>query len=74
MSNVEYIVCYAKNKKLLEFGNVELSDKAKIKNIGTMHDIGPFRRNILFHKTRGRNYFDVKSYSIMESDSQRSLD
>jgi adenine-specific DNA-methyltransferase len=61
LANVkEYIVCYAKNKKLLEFGKVELSDKAK-KEYRYNDDIGPFRRNILFHKTRGRNYFDVKT-------------
>ncbi|WP_405378242.1 site-specific DNA-methyltransferase [Nonlabens sp. Asnod3-A02] len=56
----EYIICFSKNKKDLDFGKVELSEKAK-KEYRYQDGIGYFRRNILFHKTRGRNHFDVKT-------------
>jgi adenine-specific DNA-methyltransferase len=58
----EYIFCYAKSKSNVMFGKVKLSEKA-IKEYRYSDERGFFRRDILFHKTRGRNYFDVKTPS-----------
>ncbi len=54
----EYILCYAKSKPNVVLGKVQLSEKAK-KEYRYSDDKGFFRRDILFHKTRGRHYFDV---------------
>lgn len=58
----EYIACYAKSGSNVSVGKLPLSEKAK--NEYRYEDKkGLFRRDILFHKTRGRHYFEVKTKS-----------
>ncbi|MDI5898888.1 site-specific DNA-methyltransferase [Flavobacterium yafengii] len=54
----EYIITYARNKNSISFSKVSLTDKAK-KEYRYIDNKGNFRRDILFHKTRGKNYFNV---------------
>ncbi|WP_298140587.1 site-specific DNA-methyltransferase [Flavobacterium sp.] len=54
----EYILCFSKNKTFLNFNKIPLTDKAK-KEYSYKDEKGNFRRGILFHKTRGRHYYDV---------------
>src|SRR5574344_1425895 len=54
----EYILCYTKEKEILSLNKIPLTDKAK-KEYSYKDDIGSFRRGILLHKTRGRNYYEV---------------
>jgi len=58
----EYILCYSKNTDHIQINKLKLSDKA-IKEYRYQDEKGLFRRGILFHKTRGRHYFDVKTKS-----------
>jgi hypothetical protein len=58
----EYILCYAKDKSQLIFSKMKLSERA-VKEYRYSDENGKFRRDILFHKTRGRHHFDVRSPS-----------
>ena len=58
----EYIVCFAKNKEMVNLYKLPLTEKAKSKY--TYRDkIGDFRRSILLDKTRGRYFYEVKTKS-----------
>ncbi len=54
----EYIICFAKNYKRVSFQKIPLSEKAKYE-YRYADQKGKFRRDILFHKTRGRHYYEV---------------
>lgn len=54
----EYILCFTKNKELLNINKIPLTDKAK-KEYSYKDEVGNFRRGILLHKTRGRHFYDV---------------
>jgi adenine-specific DNA-methyltransferase len=56
----EYIIGYAKIKDKALINKIPLTEKAK-KEYSYKDDKGYFRRAILLHKTRGRNYFEVKT-------------
>jgi len=56
----EYILCFTKNKDVLNLNKIPLTDKAK-KEYSYKDDKGNFRRAILLHKTRGRHFYDVKT-------------
>jgi adenine-specific DNA-methyltransferase len=56
----EYIISYCKNVNRFHYQKMPLSDKAK-KEYRYVDKIGKFRRSILFHKTRGRYFYDVQT-------------
>ena len=58
----EYILCYCKQKEKLKLNKIPLSAKA-IKEYSYQDDKGKFRRAILLHKTRGRNFYEIKTKS-----------
>lgn len=58
----EYILCYAKNIKCLNFGKLPLTEKAK-NEYRYSDEKGLFRRAILLDKTRGRYNYPVKTKS-----------
>jgi adenine-specific DNA-methyltransferase len=58
----EYIICYCKSKDQLNLNKIPLTEKAK-KEYSYSDENGKFRRAILLHKTRGRNFYDVKTKS-----------
>ena len=58
----EYIICYSKNIKEMNFGRLPLSDKAK-NEYRYSDERGQFRRAILLDKTRGRYHYPVRTKS-----------
>lgn len=58
----EYIICYSKNIKKMNFGRLPLSDKAK-NEYRYSDERGQFRRAILLDKTRGRYHYPVRTKS-----------
>jgi adenine-specific DNA-methyltransferase len=54
----EYILCFTKNKEILNLNKIPLTDKAK-KEYSYKDAIGYFRRAILLDKTRGRHFYNV---------------
>ena len=56
----EYILIYAKNYDNYLLGRLSLSDKARAE-YRYSDSKGPFRRGILLHKTRGRNFYEKKT-------------
>ncbi len=58
----EYILCFAKNIRLLALGKLPLTDKAK-NEYRYEDENGLFRRAILLDKTRGRHFYPVKTKS-----------
>lgn len=58
----EYILCYAKSIKLMGFGKLPLTEKAK-NEYRYSDERGMFRRAILLDKTRGRHHYPVVTKS-----------
>jgi adenine-specific DNA-methyltransferase len=56
----EYIIGYARIKDKALVNKIPLTEKAK-KEYSYKDDKGFFRRAILLHKTRGRNFYEVKT-------------
>jgi adenine-specific DNA-methyltransferase len=56
----EYIIGFAKIKDKALVNKIPLTEKAK-KEYSYKDDKGFFRRAILLHKTRGRNFYEVKT-------------
>lgn len=58
----EYIVCYSKNKESISMNKMQLTERAK-KEYRYSDENWNFRRAILLHKTRWRNYYEIKTPS-----------
>jgi len=58
----EYILCYCKHIQSRMIRKMKLSERA-LKEYRYQDDKGKYRRNILLHKTRTRDYFEVKTPS-----------
>jgi len=58
----EYILCYCKQREHLDLNKIPLTAKA-IKEYSYADEKGKFRRAILLDKTRGRNFYEVKTNS-----------
>jgi len=77
----EYILCYTKEKEILNLNKIPLTEKAK-KEYGYKDERGNFRRGILLHKTRGRHFYDVTTKNgnilngpwMVKEDDFRKLD
>lgn len=56
----EYVICYCKDSEKVKLFKMSLTERAK-KEYRYKDEKGYFRRDILLHKTRGRNKYEIKT-------------